>query len=154
MNPGLYLSHFPGIPQLDLRVEAVYTDVPSPGSAHGSLIYWNTVYHDSYTNQGKLLGNWVGREGRGYQGWSTYWFSPRTRVQFGYRAARVSADFVPGGGGLDDYRLRGETQLRRDLFLSGWLQYETWRFPALARGNQANLAAGFQIELRPHLHLH
>jgi membrane-associated phospholipid phosphatase len=152
MNPGLYLSHFPGVPKLDFRAEAVYTDVFTAGSIHGTYVYWNSMYHDSYTNQGNLLGNWIGREGRGYQTWSTYWFSPRSRLQLGYRAASVSSDFLPGGGGLNDYRLRGETPVH-DFVLSGSLQYETWQVPALVPGRQANFTATFQIEFRPHLKL-
>jgi len=151
MNPGMYLSHLPGIPKLDLRVEAVYTDVFTASSTHGTYIYWNGNYHDSYTNQGNLLGNWIGREGRGYQAWSTYWFSPKSRLQLGYRAASVSKDFLPGGGQLNDYRMRGETPLHHGLLLSGSLQYETWQVPALAPGKQTNFTATFQIELRPHL---
>jgi len=151
MNPGLYLSHVPHVPKFDLRVEAVYTDVFTSSSVHGAYIYWNGVYHDSYTNQGNLLGNWIGREGRGYQAWSTYWFSPKRRLQIGYRAASVSKDFLSGGGELNDYRVRGETPLHHGLSLSGSLQYETWQVPSLVPGKQSNFAASFQIELRPHL---
>src|SRR6202030_2107944 len=32
---GVYLSHFPGVPKLDFRVEAVYTALPSSNSNSG-----------------------------------------------------------------------------------------------------------------------
>ena len=149
MQPGLYLSHFPRIPKLDFRAEAVYTDVFAASSIHGTYVYWNWDYHDSYTNHGNLLGNWIGREGRGFQIWSTYWFSPRSRLQFGYRGASVSNDFLAGGGGLNDYGVRGETPIRQGFVLSGLLQYETWHLPVLTPGPQANFTAAFQIEIRP-----
>ena len=33
VNPGIYLTHFPGLPKLDFRAEAVYTDPPTQPSA-------------------------------------------------------------------------------------------------------------------------
>jgi len=35
VNPGIYLTHFPGLPKLDFRAEAVYTDPPTPDSKGG-----------------------------------------------------------------------------------------------------------------------
>ena len=80
-HAGLYLSHFPRISQLDLRVEGVYTDVPGgtdinskfPGSFYG-----NATWRDGYTNKGDLIGSWIGRGGQGGQAWSNYWFSHAT----------------------------------------------------------------------------
>ena len=73
INPGVYLSHFPKMPHLDLRVEAVSTDVPPVTGSQccGRFIYWEAVYHDVYTNEGNLLGSWIGRDAKGGQAWLT-----------------------------------------------------------------------------------
>jgi hypothetical protein len=149
MNPGIYLSHVPGIPKLDFRAEGVYTDVTSGGSAHGQFIYWNTNYHDSHTNNGNIMGSWVGREGRGWQLWSTYWFSPRATVRFGYRNGEVAKDFVPGGGSLNDFSGRTDFMLRPDISVSAFVQHERWSFPLLAAGQQGNTTASFQLTFYP-----
>ena len=39
-RPGLYLSHVPGVPKLDVRAEAVYTDPPVSTSQGGRFMYW------------------------------------------------------------------------------------------------------------------
>jgi hypothetical protein len=73
INPGIYLSHMPGVPKL--------TDPPSGRNIGGQFIYWNVVYHDSHTNAGNLMGSWIGREGRGLQLWSTNWFSAQNTIR-------------------------------------------------------------------------
>ena len=49
-SPGIYLTRFPKLSKLDLRVEAAYTDTPklfnSPGSANGQFNYFDSFYHD------------------------------------------------------------------------------------------------------------
>src|SRR5919108_556061 len=94
INPGIYISHFPKLAKLDLRVEAPLTDVVALKSP-GQYIYWDHFYHDLYTNRGFLMGNWVGRDGAGIQATSSYWLSGRNAIQFGYRHAKVDALFVP-----------------------------------------------------------
>ncbi len=64
-RPGLYLSHFPGVPKLDLRAEAVNTDSSHPSSVGGRYQYWEVVQRQGYTNQGQLFGDWIGREDKG-----------------------------------------------------------------------------------------
>ena len=66
-RPGLYLSHVPGIPKLDIRVEAATTDPPSTSGAgvDGRFMYWETVQRQGYTNQGQLFGDWIGRADKG-----------------------------------------------------------------------------------------
>ena len=151
MNPGIYIPQIPGLPKLDFRAEAAYTDVPSGRSVGGQFIYWNVVYHDGYTNKGNLLGNWVGREGRGIQFWSTYWFSPQSAVQVGYRHAVVSRDFIPGGGTLNNIAARVDLMVRRDLSISSFIQYERWAFPELSSSSKSNTAASVELTFRPKL---
>ncbi len=45
-----------GLPKLDFRAEAVYTDPPSVSSVGGLFIYWEVVYHDLYLNDRYLMG--------------------------------------------------------------------------------------------------
>ncbi|MBI3669527.1 MAG: capsule assembly Wzi family protein [Acidobacteria bacterium] len=150
MNPGLYIPQLPGLPKLDFRIEHAYTDVPDDRSAGGKFIYWNGDYRDSHTNKGNLMGSWVGREGRGLQFWSTYWLSPQSTIQVSYRKGKVSPDFMPGGGKLDDVAVRADLQIHPDLSLSTFVQYERWNFPVLSDRGQSNLTSSFQLTFRPH----
>ena len=80
VNPGIYLTHLPGLPKLDFRAEAVYTDPPTIDSQGGRFLYWEVVYHDLYLNDRYLMGSWIGREGKGYQAWSTYHLSRQSSL--------------------------------------------------------------------------
>ena len=88
-RPGLYLSHVPGVPKLDLRLEAVSTDPSSSNSAihYGHFMYWEGLQRQGYTNQGQLLGDWIGREDKGGQAWMTYhlsgneWFKQASAIK-------------------------------------------------------------------------
>jgi len=105
VNPGIYLTHFPSIPKLDFRAEAVYTDPPSVASMGGRFIYWEVVYHDVYLDNRFLMGNWIGREGKGYQAWSTYHLSPQSSIQVAVRNSKIANDFIPGGSTQWDWSL-------------------------------------------------
>ncbi len=60
-NPGLYLSHFPRLPHVDLRAEAVSTD-PTASDQGGQFLYYEYEYKDGYTNKGNCLGvGWAAR---------------------------------------------------------------------------------------------
>src|SRR5260370_30537542 len=100
ISPGIYFPRIPGAPKLDLRVEAVYTDTPQ--SSRGQFIYFDTFYHDLYTNKKNLIGSWIGREGQGWQGWSKDAFNARNSLQFAYRHPTVSSDFLLRCGKLND----------------------------------------------------
>ena len=96
-RPGLYLSHVPGIPRLDLRVEAASTDPPITNSNGGLFMYWEGIQRQGYTNQGQLFGDWIGREDKGGQGWITYHLSGNEWLQVGVRNQKAAKDFIPGG---------------------------------------------------------
>jgi len=149
VRPGIYLSHVPRLAKLDFRVEASYTDPPTARSRNGQYIYWNDHYHDLYTNKNNLIGDWIGREGMGFQGWSTYWFSPRNSLQFGYRHAKVASDFIPGGETLNDGSIKFSWWVRQDLSLSTFVQYEQWKAPLLAPIPQTNWTSSVEIALWP-----
>jgi Capsule assembly protein Wzi len=148
ISPGFYLARIPKIPKLDLRVEAVYTDTPR-SSLHGQYIYFDSFYHDLYTNESNLIGSWIGRQGQGLQAWSTYWFSPRSTLQFGYRHAKVSGNFVPGGETLNDGSVKFDYWFREGLSVSAFVQYEKWLAPILASNPQMNWTSSVEITFWP-----
>jgi hypothetical protein len=146
---GLYFSHLPRIPKLDLRVEGVYTDLPVGGKLSGGFFYFNTRYLSGYTNNGQLLASWIGREGQGAQGWANYWFNARNRLQFNYRHQKVSHQFIPGGGTLTDVGVRSDYWLRPNFGLSAWVQYERWLFPVIQPNSVRNVTTGVEVQFQP-----
>jgi membrane-associated phospholipid phosphatase len=149
MNPGMYLPQIPRIPKLDFRAEVVWSDPPELSNRGGRYVYYNGAYHDSYTNDGHLLGSWVGREGHGVQFWSTYWLSPRNSVQAGYRKAHVDRDFIPAGGDIQDIFIRSTFQLGPEIEIATYLQYERWNFPVLAPLAGPDTVASIELTYHP-----
>jgi hypothetical protein len=148
VNPGLYLSHFPKLPHFDLRAEAVSTDPPA-SSQGGQFLYYEYEYKDGYTNKGNLFGSWMGREGKGGQAWLTDWLSPKEYIQLGYRNAKVSKTFIPGGTTQNDINIRAVLRLRDDLELNAFGQAEFWKVPALAPGPRNDFTGSFQLTYFP-----
>jgi hypothetical protein len=100
-RPGIYLSHFPGISRLDLRVESASTDpASSSGRKYGRFMYWEHVERQGYTNQGQLFGDWIGREDKGGQAWLTWHLSGNEWIQLNARAQKAVKDFIPGSSVL------------------------------------------------------
>jgi len=146
LNPGLYFPQVPKIPRLELRVEGVkdpFTNIFAPG-----FIYYDRRYRSGYTNEGNLIGSWVGRDGFGAQGQATYWLSSQSRLQCGYRYQEADRSFLAGGR-LADYSLRAETRLKSGFAVSGFVQYEQWMFPLLSASRQANVTSSLQITFYP-----
>lgn len=159
-RPGIYITRFPGLPKLDLHVDSVSTEQPGftfdsfyvPGGPvnAGLFNYNNFDYKDGYTNGGNLIGNSVGRDGRAFEGWLTYWFSPRNNLQLFYKKSSVAADFIPGGGAWQDYSVRNETHFRSGLYLKAALQYEhISKYPILFNGSQHNITAIVEMGFSP-----
>jgi hypothetical protein len=153
VNPGLYLSHIPGLPHVDLRAEAVSTD-PVSSTQGGSFIYYEFEYVDGYTNKGNLLGSWIGREGKGGQAWLTDWLSPKEYIQLGYRNAKVSKSFIPGGTTQNDFNIKAVLRLKDNLELNAFGQGEFWKVPALAPGPEHDFTGSVQITYYPKLSWH
>jgi membrane-associated phospholipid phosphatase len=148
-HAGLYLSHVPRIPKLDLRVEGVYTDNPIGGAVGHGFYYFNFTWRSGYTDNGNLIGSWIGREGQGAQAWTNYWFTAHNRLQFNFRHQKVSQEFLPGGGTLTDAGVRADYWLRSNLSFSTSVQYERWLFPAIQPGPEKNVAASVEILFQP-----
>jgi len=148
VSPGIYLPQIPKVPNLEFRAEYLRT-AQTHEFAPGFVYYGLRRYRSGYTNEGNLLASWIGRAGTGGQAWMTYSFSPRTRIQLGYRLQDVNKDFIEGGR-LADYSARGELTLSSGLALSGYVQYEQWKFPILSATGQSNVTASFQFAFYPH----
>ena len=148
-NPGIYLTHVPGLPQLDFRAEAVYTDPPAQTTGSGHFLYWEVIYHDLYLNNKSLMGSWIGREGKGYQAWSTYHLSPQSSIQVGVRNSKIADDFIPGGSTQWDWNLSALLRVRKTLEIRPFLQYETWLVPVLAPTRQSDFTASVQLTWWP-----
>ena len=150
VNPGLYLSHFPRLPHVDLRVEGVSTD-PVASSQGGQFLYYEFEYPDGYTVKGNMFGSWMGREGKGGQAWLTDWLSPKEYLQLGYRNAKVSRSFVPGGTTQNDFDVRAVLRLKPDLELNAYGQAEFWKVPAWYAGPQHDFTGSIQLTYFPKL---
>jgi hypothetical protein len=148
VNPGIYLPQIPKVPKLQLRAEGINesrTKEFTPGFVYAD----NRRFLNGITNDGYLLGNAVGRAGRGGQGWLTYSFSPRTSLALQYRLQDVARDFL-GGGRLVDYSAHGEFMIRSALSVSGFVQYEQWNFPVLNPAPQTDVTTSVQLTYWPH----
>jgi hypothetical protein len=135
---------------LDLRAEGVYTDVPPGGGpiTPGDF-YFNATWRSGYTNDGNIIGSWVGRGGQGAQAWSNYWFTARNRIQFNFRHQKVSQVFVPQGGTVTDFGVRGDYWLRSNISFSASVQYERWLFPVIQPASQRPISATLQVSFQP-----
>jgi membrane-associated phospholipid phosphatase len=149
---GLYFPHLPKLSKLDLRVEGVFTDNPNsnPVLQHG-FFYSEGTYRSGYTNDGNLIGSWIGRQGQGAQAWATYWFTPKNKLQFNYRHQKVSRELVPSGGTLTDAGVRADFWASPNFSVSGSFQYEAWTFPVLAPTRQRDLTTSVQVTFWPRL---
>jgi membrane-associated phospholipid phosphatase len=146
---GLYMPRIPGVPKLDVRVEGGST-VPPDFSGCNGCFYVNGRYPDgSYTNQGNLMGSWLGRGGQGEQAWSTYWLTSRNKIQFSYRHHKVSTLYLPQGATANDAGARGDVWLGTMIQLSGSVQYEKWNFPVLNPLPRSNVTTSLQFTFWP-----
>lgn len=152
INPGVYLSHLPGLPKLDLRVEGVSTaaDV-GPRNVNGQYFYWETVYHQNYTNKGYIFGSWIGRESKGGQAWLTYWLNPQSRLVLGFRNAKAENDFITGGTTQNDLNAQAIVRMKNGLELNAFAQYERWTIPILKPGPQNQFTGSVQLTWYPKL---
>lgn len=153
VNSGVYFPRLPGLDRVDLRLEGFYTESPceprcaGPGKtlpAH-FLHYWHYSYPGGYTNNGFILGNAIGRSGVGFQGWTSYWFSPTHRLQLSFRRSQVSGYFVPQGAHWSDFAIRHERDLKAGFYVRSLFQVEHLRFPFLFPSPRTNVAASVEL---------
>jgi hypothetical protein len=148
-RPGLYLSHVPGIPRLDVRVEAASTDPPITNSNGGHFMYYEGVQQQGYTNQGQLFGDWIGREDKGGQGLITYHLSGNEWLQIGVRNQKVAKDFIPVGTTLNDISFQVVKRIGKDFEVNGNFAYEHWKAPIYLSGQQTVTTITIQLTWFP-----
>jgi hypothetical protein len=175
MRPGIYLSHFPGVPKLDLRVEAATTDpVSSTPSTrkYGHFMYWEQIEKQGYTNQGQLFGDWIGREDKGGQAWLTWHLSGNEWIQVNARNQKATKDFIPGsatidnqtspppcyvntpclengGATLNDLGFQVVKRIGKDIEINGNFTVEHWTAPIYMTGQQTVTNTDIQITWFP-----
>jgi len=135
-RPGVYLAHVPGIPKLDVRVEAVSTDPSTSKSQGGHYEYYEELQVQGYTNKGALFGDWIGREDKGGQGWIAYHLSANEWIEAGMRNQKAAKDFIPGGTTLNDLSIRVVKRMRKDIEIDGSFTWERWKAPVYLPGLQ------------------
>lgn len=146
---GIYIPRLPKLPRMDFRAEGVYTDPPIGGNVGSGFFYYNPTWLSGFTNSGNLMGNWVGREGQGVQAWTSYWLTPRNKLEFQVRHLKVSHEFIPNGGTLADASVRADFWVHSGFSFSASVQYEAWTFPVIATGRQSDVTSSVQITFWP-----
>ena len=171
-RPGLYLSHVPGLPKLDLRVEAASTDPSSSNSSiqYGHFMYYEVIQKQGYTNQGQLFGDWIGREDKGGQAWITWHLSGNEMIQAGYRNQKATSNFIPGstnvtytgspcsvnspclppgGTTLNDINFQVVKRFGKDFEVNGNFALEHWKAPIYLPGSQTVTTTTIQLTWFP-----
>ena len=150
-RPGIYLARIPGLDHMDLRLEAVNTEPTSHSDSAGSpinqgqFLYYEYIQRQGPTNNGFLVGDWAGRQGKGGQAWLTYHVTPQEEVQFQYRNAKASSAFIPGGTTQNDFGIQVVKRVRKNFEVRGWLQFESWKAPIYEPGLQSDTTGAFQV---------
>jgi hypothetical protein len=150
-HPGIYLARFPGLEHLDLRIEGASTDTVSASLENGQFLYWESVQRQGPTNKGFLVGDWVGRQGKGGQAWLTYHLSPQEEVHFMYRDAKASNEFITGGTTQNDFEWYVCKRVRKEVEIRGTLQYERWKAPIYETGARTDTSGSVQLTWFPRI---
>lgn len=160
-RPGIYLSRVPFVPKLDLRVEGTYTDFVTSTSFGGQGNYYETIQRQGYTNKGFIMGDWIGREGKGGNATVTYHLSGNESISLGYLRKKNAKDFIQYGTTQDDFRVDLTKRLKPNVELTAWYQHEIWRAPLITtpnvvgpvnRDTRTNDTGSFQVKWYPRLH--
>ena len=150
VRPGIYLSHFPVLTHLDMRVEGASTmPVSINAGTSGNFLYAEGVQKQGTTNKGFLFTDWIGRDSKGGQAWLTYHLSPSENIQFMYRDAKADTKFIPGGTTQNDFQISVVKRVMKDIEIRGWVQHEDWKAPIYKPGSQSDTLAAAQITWYP-----
>ena len=150
---GLYFARLPKLPRLDLRLEGGYTN-PVQGTFCTSCFYTDAAYPSGYTNDGRLMGSWIGRAAQGELIRTNYWLSPRKKIGLELRHRTIDSQYLPGGGNQNDVALNADIFTASRFRFTGNLQYERWLIPLLAPNRQTNVSASFELGFWPTAHAH
>ena len=146
-GPGIYISQLPGLRRMDFRFETYSTWLYNRDYG-GNFLYWDNQYRDSYTNDGTLLGSWIGRDARAYDGTVSYWLSGKSRIAAQYRQIKTGTSFLPGGGTQTDVSLSAHWGFTDEWLLTAEIQYERYFVPVLG-GPQNDVMTCVEITFTP-----
>jgi len=149
VRPGIYLSHVPGVPKLDVRVEGASTDPPTNRSAGGQFMYYEGIERQGYTNQGQLFGDWIGREDKGGQAWITYHLSGNEWLQVSARRQKAVNNFIPNGTTLNDIEFQAVKRMGKDFEIKGNFAVEHYKAPVYLTGEQTVTTTNIQLTWFP-----
>ena len=149
LNPGIYLTHFPRIPKLDLRVEGLSTNRFVSPAFGGFFYYYEILYRNLYLNNSNLMGSWIGREATGYAAWTTYTISPVSNIQLAYRNMKIAQDYIPRGTTQQMGSVAATLRFRKEMEFKSLLQYESWLVPVLNANRQRDFTASVQLTWFP-----
>jgi hypothetical protein len=127
----------------------VNTDPETSRSVGGNYLYTEFIQKQGYTNKGFIMGDAIGREGKGGQAWLTYHLSPRELVQVSFLHKKNAKDFIPLGTTQNSFDVRAVKRIRDYVEVSAEVQHEWWKAPVYESGEQDNTVATFQITLHP-----
>jgi membrane-associated phospholipid phosphatase len=145
---GIYLARVPRISKVDLRIEGGTTSPINFPTCTGCF-YHNGQFVNGYTNDGQLMGTWIGRASQGEMIRSNYWLSPTKKIGIELRHRKIDSQFLPEGGTQNDVALNSDFLTKSGFRFSGMLQYEHWQIPLLTTGFQTNLTVSFQLGYWP-----
>jgi hypothetical protein len=149
VRPGIYLSHVPGCPHLDLRVEGANTDAPTWRSQNGTFLEWEWVQRQCPTNKGLLFGDAIGREDKGGQAWVTYHLSGNEWLQLGLRNQKAAKDFIAGGTTFNEVNFQVVKRLGKQFEINANFAYQRWKAPIYLPGLQTVTATTIRLTWFP-----
>jgi hypothetical protein len=150
-HPGIYLSRFPGLQHLDLRLEGDTTDSSAAGrrQTFGRFFYYEEIQRQGPTNEGYLMGDWIGRTGKGGQAWMTWHFNPKDEVGVQYRRAKASPQFLVGGTTQNLYGFTARKWFAKQFQIEGLVQFESWKAPLYKAGSQSDTTTAVKFTWYP-----
>lgn len=156
-RPGIYLSHVPALPRMDLRVEGATTNPPISLVNHGGpgrFMYWEGIQKQGYTNQGQIFGDWIGRDATGGQAWLTYHLSGNEWIQVNARNQKAAKDFIATpttqyGSTINDLGFQAVKRVGRDFEINGGFTLEHYKEPIEVSGQQTVTTTNIQLTWYP-----
>ena len=148
---GLYFARLPKVPKLDLRLEGGTTS-PVQGTFCTTCFYTNAEYVSGYTNDGRLIGTWIGRASQGELIRGNYWLRPRQKIGVELRHRKVDRQYLPQGGTENDVAVNADIFAGPGFRFTGNVQYEHWQIPLLATNRQSDVAVSFEFSFWPAVH--
>jgi hypothetical protein len=96
-----------------------------------------------------LLGDSIGRMGKGGQGWLTWHLSPRDQIGVSYRRAKASPQFFSGGSTQNAFNVSVSKWIGKHVEVDGRLQYEQWKAPVYLSGQQSDTITTVRVTWYP-----